>query len=95
MIFYNYLHKLYVSIKSIPDLNYNFDPFEHIVSHYNCFFLTKLINLFHQFSKKIKKKVACLEEIALKNKWISKKHINASIKFYGNCDYSKYLKKLI
>ena len=29
------------------------------------------------------------------NKWISKKHIISSIKFYGNCDYSNYLKKLI
>ena len=40
-------------------------------------------------------KIACLEEIALNNKWISKKIINESIKFYGNCDYSKYLSKLI
>ncbi len=40
-------------------------------------------------------KIACLEEIALNNKWISKKTIKASIKFYGNCDYSKYLSKLI
>ena len=40
-------------------------------------------------------KVACLEEIALLNNWISKKEIKNSIKFYGNCDYSKYLQKLI
>ena len=40
-------------------------------------------------------KIACLEEIALNNKWINKNHIKKSIKFYGNCDYSKYLKKLI
>ena len=40
-------------------------------------------------------KIACLEEIALKNKWIDKKNIKASIKFYGNCEYSNYLKKLI
>ena len=40
-------------------------------------------------------KIACLEEIALNKKWINKKHINDSIKFYGNCDYSNYLKKLI
>jgi glucose-1-phosphate thymidylyltransferase len=40
-------------------------------------------------------KIACIEEIALLNKWIKKKHIINSIKFYGNCDYSKYLKKLI
>ena len=39
-------------------------------------------------------KIACLEEIAFNNKWIGKKEINQSIKFYGNCDYSNYLKKL-
>ena len=40
-------------------------------------------------------KIACLEEIAYRKKWINKKDINESIKFYGNCDYSRYLKKLI
>ena len=40
-------------------------------------------------------KIACLEEIALLNKWITKKQISEAIKFYGNCDYSSYLKKLI
>jgi len=40
-------------------------------------------------------KIACLEEIALRNKWIKKESIIRSIKFYGNCDYSNYLKKLI
>jgi glucose-1-phosphate thymidylyltransferase len=40
-------------------------------------------------------KIACIEEIALTNKWISKKEIKNSIKFYGNCNYSKYLKNLI
>jgi len=40
-------------------------------------------------------KIACLEEIAFNNKWIEKKQINDAINFYGNCDYSKYLKKLI
>ena len=40
-------------------------------------------------------KIACLEEIALLNKWINKKQILSSIKFYGNCEYSKYLKKLL
>ena len=40
-------------------------------------------------------KIACLEEIAFNKKWIKKNHINDAIKFYGNCDYSKYLKKLI
>ena len=36
-------------------------------------------------------KIACLEEIAFNNKWISKSNIINAIKFYGNCEYSKYL----
>ena len=40
-------------------------------------------------------KIACLEEIALNNKWIKKRNILEAIKFYGNCEYSKYLKKII
>ena len=40
-------------------------------------------------------KIACLEEIAFNNKWITKKEINNAIKFYGNCEYSKYLKNLL
>ena len=40
-------------------------------------------------------KIACLEEIAFNNKWIQKKHLKQSIKFYGNCDYSNYLSKLL
>ena len=40
-------------------------------------------------------KIACIEEIALLNKWINKKDIIKSIQFYGNCEYSFYLKKLI
>ncbi len=40
-------------------------------------------------------KIACLEEIAFLNKWIKKKEILNSIKFYGNCEYSKYLEKFI
>jgi len=40
-------------------------------------------------------KIACLEEIALNNNWISKKEIKTSIKFYGRCDYSNYLKSFL
>ena len=40
-------------------------------------------------------KIACLEEIALGNKWINKKNILSAIKFYGKCEYSNYLSKLI
>ena len=40
-------------------------------------------------------KIACLEEIALNKKWINKKIILNSIKFYGKCSYSNYLTTLI
>jgi glucose-1-phosphate thymidylyltransferase len=40
-------------------------------------------------------KIACLEEIAFSNKWIGKKEILNAIQFYGKCDYSNYLKKLV
>ena len=40
-------------------------------------------------------KIACLEEIALNNKWINKKQILKSIEFYGKCEYSNYLRKFI
>ncbi len=40
-------------------------------------------------------KIACLEEIAFNNRWITKKEIKRSIKFYGNCEYSKYLKTFL
>ena len=40
-------------------------------------------------------KIACLEEIAFKKGWIKKLDIVKAVKFYGNCDYSNYLKNLI
>ena len=40
-------------------------------------------------------KIACLEEITYMNKWIGKKEILKQISFYGNCEYSNYLKKII
>ena len=40
-------------------------------------------------------KIACLEEIAFNNSWIRKKEIVDAIQFYGKCNYSDYLKKLI
>jgi glucose-1-phosphate thymidylyltransferase len=52
-----------------------------------------------QFISSIEKrqgiKIACLEEIALNNKWISKSIIEKQIKFYGDCNYSRYLQKII
>ena len=40
-------------------------------------------------------KIACLEEISFFNGWIKKKEIKNQIKFYGNCEYSNYLRKII
>ena len=40
-------------------------------------------------------KIACLEEIAFNKKWIGKKHIKKSVNFYGKCEYSNYLLKLL
>ena len=40
-------------------------------------------------------KISCIEEISYQNKWISKKQILKRISFYGKCDYSDYLKKII
>ena len=39
-------------------------------------------------------KIACLEEIAFNHKWINKKNLKEAIRYYGNCEYSKYLTKL-
>jgi len=39
-------------------------------------------------------KIACLEEIAFNKGWIKINNIKNAIKFYGNCEYSKYLKKI-
>jgi len=40
-------------------------------------------------------KIACLEEISLSNRWITKKNIEIAMKFYGKCNYSQYLSTLI
>ena len=40
-------------------------------------------------------KIACIEEVAFLNGWVKKKEILNSIRFYGDCQYSNYLKKLI
>ena len=40
-------------------------------------------------------KIACLEEIALNNKWINKYNIMKAMKFYGKCNYSQYLSTFI
>ena len=40
-------------------------------------------------------KIACIEEISLNNRWITNKELKNQISFYGNCEYSKYIKHLI
>ena len=40
-------------------------------------------------------KIGCIEEIAFNNEWIKKKNVIKAIKFYGNCEYSKYLNSII
>ena len=40
-------------------------------------------------------KIACLEEIALRKNWIDKNKIKKAISFYGKCEYSEYLKKIL
>ena len=40
-------------------------------------------------------KIACLDEIAYKKKWIKKDQLIKNINFYGNCPYSEYLKRIL
>ena len=40
-------------------------------------------------------KIGCIEEIAFNNRWIKKTNVKNAINFYGKCEYSEYLKKLI
>ena len=40
-------------------------------------------------------KIGCIEEIAYNNKWIGKQQILKAQKFYGNCEYSKYLNSIL
>lgn len=56
--------------------------------------LSNLSNFVHSVEKVQNIKVACLDEIALNQGWISQKQLVANIKFYGNCDYSNYLKEI-
>jgi glucose-1-phosphate thymidylyltransferase len=57
------------------------------------------LNETSQFIASIEKrqglKIGCIEEIAYNNQWIGKEKLLKAIKFYGNCSYSDYLKKLL
>ncbi len=56
--------------------------------------MTNVSNFVESVEKVQGIKIACLEEIALFKKWITKKTLLKNIKFYGNCEYSNYLKSL-
>ena len=56
------------------------------------------LNNISNFVRSIEKvqgvKIACLEEIALSKKWITKKTILKNLKLFGNNEYSHYLRNL-
>ena len=52
-------------------------------------------NFVNLIEKRQDLKIACLEEIAFNKAWIDKNNIKNSINFYGKCQYSDYLKKLL
>ena len=54
--------------------------------------LTNVSNYVKSVEKVQGIKIACLEEIALNKGWINKNKIIENIKFYGNCEYSSYLR---
>lgn len=60
-----------------------------------CDDVLKASNYINIIENRQNQKIGCLEEISLKKKWINKKKIYQRIKFYGQNQYSKYLKNLI
>ena len=56
--------------------------------------LSNISNYVRSIEKVQRIKIACLEEIALSKKWITKKNILKNLKFYEKNEYSNYLKKL-
>ena len=56
--------------------------------------LLKASNFVSKIQNKQDKKIACLEEIAYKNRWINKKNINEIINI-STSSYGNYLKKVI
>jgi len=57
--------------------------------------LQSISNFIQNLEQRQNFKIGCLEEIALKNKWINKTNLNNRIKFCANSNYSKYLKNLL
>jgi glucose-1-phosphate thymidylyltransferase len=52
-------------------------------------------NFIRSVQDRLGSKIACLEEIAFNNKWISKNNLNTLIKHYPASSYSKYLISLL
>ena len=55
-------------------------------------------HFFHEFKKYMSKLGVSQKEYNnafFNNKWIGKKEILDAIHFYGRCDYTNYIKKLI
>ncbi len=52
-------------------------------------------NFVYNLEKRQGFKIACIEEIAYLNKWINKNKLKSSLKFYGNSEYSSYLKNIL
>ena len=56
--------------------------------------LTNLSNFVQSVEKVQNIKIACIDEIAFNQGWISKVQLRSNIKYYGNCEYAKYLKNI-
>ena len=57
--------------------------------------ITETSSFISTIEKRNSNKIACLEEISLKNKWIKKIDIKSSLKRYGHTPYFNYIKTLI
>lgn len=57
--------------------------------------ILKASNYVEIIEERQNQKIACLEEIAFKKKWVPKNIINSRIKYYGKSEYSTYLKEIL
>jgi glucose-1-phosphate thymidylyltransferase len=57
--------------------------------------LAEASSLIHMIEKHQGLKVACLEEIALRNGWVGREELERIAKSYGNSDYGKYITKIL
>ena len=57
--------------------------------------ILKASNYVEIIEERQNQKIACLEEIAFKKKWIGKSLLKSRIKYYGKSEYSDYLNELL